>query len=190
MSCMVRPTKYDIDKVLSSATHEFWLHGYEGTTMANLLNATGLTSRSLYNRFGSKEGMFEECLERYYQDGMKKLIDLLKKENGREAIRNFFSAITSAVPVNGCLLGNTLSEQNLVSKKSMQTVRRYLRNLEKVFAEKLRYAKDYEEFEGDPELRAKQMVIFVIGLGQISKNIAELKKLQDLANDFLNMNKI
>ena len=43
----------------------FWQHGYEGTSMADLVAATGLASARLYAAFGSKEDLFREAVARY-----------------------------------------------------------------------------------------------------------------------------
>lgn len=43
----------------------FWQHGYEGATLALLQEATGLRPPSIYNAFGSKDGLYEACLEHY-----------------------------------------------------------------------------------------------------------------------------
>ena len=43
----------------------FWKQGYEGTSMADLVAATGLASARLYAAFGSKQDLFREAVARY-----------------------------------------------------------------------------------------------------------------------------
>ncbi|MBS2546414.1 helix-turn-helix transcriptional regulator [Catenulispora sp. NL8] len=43
----------------------FWAHGYEGTSMADLVAATNLSRASIYAAFGNKESLFFKALERY-----------------------------------------------------------------------------------------------------------------------------
>ena len=43
----------------------FWRQGYEGASLADLTEAMGINSPSLYACFGSKEGLFRAVLERY-----------------------------------------------------------------------------------------------------------------------------
>ena len=46
--------------------HAFWVKGYEGTTLEDLLDAMGgITAPSLYNAFGSKEELFKEAVDLY-----------------------------------------------------------------------------------------------------------------------------
>ncbi len=60
-----RPREFDRDLALQQAMLAFWQHGYEGTSMADLVAATGLASARLYAAFGSKEALFREAVERY-----------------------------------------------------------------------------------------------------------------------------
>ncbi len=45
----------------------FWRHGYEGASTANLTNAMGISTTSMYAAFGNKEELFRKALERYTQ---------------------------------------------------------------------------------------------------------------------------
>ncbi|MEW2407348.1 TetR/AcrR family transcriptional regulator [Streptomyces griseoviridis] len=60
-----RPRAFDMSQVLEGAMRLFWEHGYEATSMAQLREATGLSSASLYGAFGSKQGLFERAAEHY-----------------------------------------------------------------------------------------------------------------------------
>ena len=62
---MARPAQYNCNEVLWQATLLFWEKGYRAVSVADLVKATGLQPGSLYGRFGSKEGLFLECLEHY-----------------------------------------------------------------------------------------------------------------------------
>ncbi|WP_037568851.1 TetR/AcrR family transcriptional regulator [Phaeacidiphilus oryzae] len=65
MSAVGRPRAFDMEKVLEAAALLFWEHGYEATSLAQLREATGLSSASLYGTFGSKHGLFERAVEHY-----------------------------------------------------------------------------------------------------------------------------
>jgi len=62
-----RPRGFDADEMLDRVVNVFWQHGYEGTSMATLMAATGLNKPSLYAAFGSKEALFRAAFERYWQ---------------------------------------------------------------------------------------------------------------------------
>jgi TetR/AcrR family transcriptional regulator, transcriptional repressor for nem operon len=65
MGRMARPREFDEDEVLERALSTFWEHGYEGTSIDELVAATGLGRASLYGAFGDKEQIFARALERY-----------------------------------------------------------------------------------------------------------------------------
>lgn len=62
---MARPRKFDERTVLTAARQQFWHHGYEATSMAELCEATGVASQSLYGAFGSKHDLFVRTLDDY-----------------------------------------------------------------------------------------------------------------------------
>jgi len=62
---MSRAREFDETKVIDKALQVFWQQGYEGTSLNDLLDATGLTKSSLYAAFGSKEDLFHRIVERY-----------------------------------------------------------------------------------------------------------------------------
>ena len=43
----------------------FWAKGYEATSLADLMDATGLHKGSLYQAFGDKHTLFLQALDRY-----------------------------------------------------------------------------------------------------------------------------
>jgi AcrR family transcriptional regulator len=62
---MSRAREFDETEVIDKALQVFWQQGYEGTSLNDLLDATGLTKSSLYAAFGSKEDLFHRIVERY-----------------------------------------------------------------------------------------------------------------------------
>lgn len=58
-----RPRLLDRDVGLDVAARLFWEHGYEGTSIAELTKAMGITPPSLYATFGSKEQLFNAALD-------------------------------------------------------------------------------------------------------------------------------
>ncbi|KAF0812870.1 HTH-type transcriptional repressor ComR [Andreprevotia sp. IGB-42] len=60
-----RPRCFDRAEALHRAMDVFWKYGYEGSSLANLTEAMGINSPSLYAAFGSKEGLFKEALDQY-----------------------------------------------------------------------------------------------------------------------------
>lgn len=62
-----RPRNFDRDDAVEQAMQLFWQHGYDSTSLA-LLKAElggGISAPSFYAAFGSKEALFDECVQRY-----------------------------------------------------------------------------------------------------------------------------
>ena len=62
---MGRPRSFDPTCALDAALAVFWRKGYEGTSYADLVAATGVERPALYHAFGNKEALFRRVLERY-----------------------------------------------------------------------------------------------------------------------------
>ncbi|EFE93851.1 TetR/AcrR family transcriptional regulator [Serratia odorifera] len=60
-----RPKQFDRDQALDRALDLFWRHGYESTSLADLVEVTGAKAPTLYAEFGNKEGLFRAAVERY-----------------------------------------------------------------------------------------------------------------------------
>ena len=61
---MARPREFDIDEALSAAMTAFWERGFAATSLADLMDATGLQKGSIYKAFGSKHELFMQALGR------------------------------------------------------------------------------------------------------------------------------
>lgn len=65
MARLGRPREFDLDEALDDAMHAFWANGYEATSLADLMEATGLQKGSIYKAFGDKRSLFLRALDRY-----------------------------------------------------------------------------------------------------------------------------
>jgi AcrR family transcriptional regulator len=61
-----RPREFDRQAALATATRLFWIRGYEATSIADLTEAMGIGTKSLYAAFGSKDALYAEALKYYY----------------------------------------------------------------------------------------------------------------------------
>lgn len=60
-----RPRQFDRDQAVATALGLFRQRGYEGTSIAHLTEAIGVSATSLYGVFPSKEALFEEAVALY-----------------------------------------------------------------------------------------------------------------------------
>jgi AcrR family transcriptional regulator len=111
MKRVARPREFDEDEVLDRALTTFWEHGYEGTSIDDLVAATGLGRASLYGALGDKERIFGRAVERYCAR-MGDALDALGDEpSARVALGRFLRMlVTKSSPKSGprgCFLLST-----------------------------------------------------------------------------------
>lgn len=110
-----RPREFDVDAATDDAMQAFWSHGYEATSLQDLLECMHLSKSSFYQTFDSKQALFERCLERYRGLIVAELSSALEQS---ESAYDFIVAALSQVadetrgPLSrrGCLLMNTAAE--------------------------------------------------------------------------------
>lgn len=103
-----RPREFDIDTALEAALALFWRHGYEGTSLAALTEAIGVTPTSLYAAFGNKEELFKRVVDRYIKGPANYLHRALMEPTARKVAE---TALAGAIDMvmhpkhpDGCLL--------------------------------------------------------------------------------------
>ena len=64
-----RPRAYDPQVAIARAAETFWKAGYAGTSLDDLVEATGMNRPSLYAAFGDKRDLYLKTLEHYREEG-------------------------------------------------------------------------------------------------------------------------
>jgi AcrR family transcriptional regulator len=116
---MARKRNFDEDEVLDRAMEVFWRSGYEGSSLADLTSAMGLSAPSIYGAFHSKRGLFDAVLDRYTDRRSEQGAWMLSAPTAREvAERMLFGPADELSGPNlppGCLLiqaGLTAGREN------------------------------------------------------------------------------
>ena len=105
-----RPLSFDRDAALHRAMLLFWRHGYEGTSLAELTAAMGVTPPSVYAAFGDKKRLFLAAVDRYLAGPVTLERMLEAAPSAREAVdtllRGAAIGFTGADTPPGCLLAS------------------------------------------------------------------------------------
>ncbi|HTF54985.1 MAG TPA: TetR/AcrR family transcriptional regulator [Pseudonocardia sp.] len=110
-----RPRGFDDATVLGAAMRLFWRDGYSGASMPEISAATGLSTSSLYNAYGSKLDLLVAALD-HYSDTVLDSFMLGPLAGGAEGLADidaFLDRLGAAVDVThpwGCLTVNTIAE--------------------------------------------------------------------------------
>ncbi|MGV7093688.1 TetR/AcrR family transcriptional regulator [Siccibacter turicensis] len=124
-----RPKVFDREAALDKAMTLFWQHGYEATSLADLVEATGAKAPTLYAEFTNKEGLFRAVLDRYItQFAAKQEAQLFCDDKTLEqALSDYFSAVaacfTSADTPAGCFIITTSSALAASSEQVACTIK-------------------------------------------------------------------
>jgi TetR/AcrR family transcriptional repressor of nem operon len=109
-----RPKGFDEQQVLERAMNLFWLHGYQGVGLSDLLKHMGISRQSLYDTFGNKRALFMRVIEHYRTTQLVHALALLDREGSPlanvEAVIRFFEQLAADSRCRGCLVANTLVE--------------------------------------------------------------------------------
>src|SRR5580700_10932704 len=107
---MGRPREFDTDAALEKAMRLFWAKSYEGTSVADLTRALGISRPSLYAAFGDKQSLFRAALERYAAGPARYVAAALGQPTAREVaaqlLRGAADLQTDSRNPGGCLTVN------------------------------------------------------------------------------------
>lgn len=165
---------YDEAKVLEAAMRAFWAQGYQGTSMADLVTATGLNRGSLYAGFGNKRDLFIRALV-YYDDVHRGgFIEIMRSSlPPRDAILTAFEAVAAGNPdtPGGCLAVNSAMELSPHDPEIARLVESSMAKVEAFFMDCLTRARISGDLPAacDPASMAKVLLGLMVGLQVISR---------------------
>ncbi|WP_119462824.1 TetR/AcrR family transcriptional regulator [Rhodospirillaceae bacterium SYSU D60014] len=183
---MARPKEFDEREALHKALEVFWRHGYEGSSLADLLAAMGLSKSSFYETFGSKQELFREALTRYQDAQLAQLRARL--DDGcpaRQSIESFFYAVVDkACPQSngrGCMSCNEAVELAPHDPSVRRQIERHLSATEEIFADAIRRGQADGSIGGqhDAHRLARFLTVGLSGLQVMARAKSEPGRLED-----------
>ncbi len=112
----MRPLTFNKKKALADVTQLFWLQGYEGTSVQQILDCMGVSRSSMYSVFGDKRSLFLQSLAQFSELSRVACTPLLQIEEPKLAVVQFYNLVFFSLKDEqrrrGCLLVNTVLEQS------------------------------------------------------------------------------
>ncbi|MFT3908353.1 MAG: TetR/AcrR family transcriptional regulator [Ferruginibacter sp.] len=135
---MPKTKQFDETEVLKKARDVFWKKGYNGTSMDELVQATGLSRSSIYDSFTDKHGLYIKALQCYQQAQEQSLNESIPgKLSGRKKIECFFKNIINDSlndkQRKGCFMLNSATEMANVDSNVNKTVVNNMEMIEDLF---------------------------------------------------------
>lgn len=181
--------------MLAAVQAAFWDHGYAGTSLDDLLAASGLGKGSLYGAFGDKKSLFLRVLRLYDEANDQMLRGQLEHaERGIDVIRGFVTG-----PVHdpsgeqarrGCLLANTAMELSVSVAEVAAEARRNYAATTAVLTDAVRRAQREGDvaLRLDPDVTARAVLAGQLGLivlGRVGQDPAALSVMAEALLDGL-----
>lgn len=183
---MPRVKAFDPEVALDRAVELFWRFGYEGTSMANLLDFMGISRQSLYDTFGDKHRLFLAVLDRYRANVQVQLASLIASQSTALAgIRAVFEWVNQAVIMapehRACLMANSALELGQRDQQVRERVSAHLRDVEGVFHAALERGQRAGELGPERDLRAlaRFLTNSIHGLGVLARGGVPTPVLRD-----------
>ncbi|WP_372366125.1 TetR/AcrR family transcriptional regulator [Candidatus Uabimicrobium sp. HlEnr_7] len=172
---MPRLKEYQKEEVLHAAMNVFWEKGFYGTSISDLVQATGLNKHSMYKEFVNKNGLFKACIENYVKEVMKDNITLLLRSPlGIDNIKAFFYKCIDFLSKEGCkscFLVNSVTEKEVLNKEVNACVKMHLLSQEKIFYDCLQASQQRQEISSEKNIQtlSKMLMCFLEGMNIMAK---------------------
>jgi TetR/AcrR family transcriptional regulator, transcriptional repressor for nem operon len=165
---MVRPRKFDEAEVVQAARDQFWLHGFNGTSVDDLTDVTGLGRGSLYAAFTDKRGLFLRALDDYATTVMGQLLADLRdpEKSGRDRVVDHIRLITKLLTADtkgrGCLMAKSAAEMGATDKEIARRIRKWLDGYQRDIANAIQAAQ--HDGDIDPEADPDELALLILAL--------------------------
>lgn len=162
---MPKTKQFDIDEALQKAKELFREKGYNGTSMGELVKATGLNRSSLYDTFGDKHSLYIQSLQHYQKEMQDSLAEQLKKmDSPRKKIRQLFHHTVQQILKDprrkGCFMVNATTELANLDKEIEQLASTNLENMEQQFYQWVKEGQDMGEINKTHSPKALARFLF------------------------------
>jgi AcrR family transcriptional regulator len=156
------PRAFDADAVLDSARRVFWEGGFSGSSLDDLAGAMAMNRPSLYGAFGDKQALYLKTLERYRDESLVLMHEVLDpKRSLREGLSAVYAGALAVYfaqnPARGCFLIGTAATEAVVSAPVRDLLRGSLIAFDKALERRFQIARESGEIDAtaDPAMLAR-----------------------------------
>jgi AcrR family transcriptional regulator len=186
-----RPREFDRESAVRIALGLFLERGYEGTGIADLVGAMNITPPSLYAAFGSKEGLFKEAIDLFFQSrGWFVTSALAEEKTAKKTVnRILLDAAKAFTPTGGEAHGCIVSAQLIACNPSTMSAASHVKDLRAALIAAI--VRRFEQAKKDGELpdavNCKALARFyaaaLTGMAVQASDGASRRELMDLAEN-------
>jgi AcrR family transcriptional regulator len=181
--------------IIEKSAPLFNTRGYAGTSMNDIMEATGLTKGGLYGNFQSKDEIAALAFEYSYNKVKTELVAVIRQQQTSlqklYAILNFYRSYTIRPQVEGgCPVQNTAIDADdaypFLKKKARQALNDMLSGLEHIIENGIKY----KEFKSAVEPRREAEIIYAqiegaIMMAKLSDDVNLLNRILDNLRSYI-----
>lgn len=181
---MPRPKVFDEEKVVQAAMELFWKKGYEGTSIQDLVEHTGLSRSSLYDSLGDKRQLYINSLRIYTRMVEDDMFRLANDDQGPalELLVKLLCAAT--LDRKGCYLANSCVEKAPIDDDVVRIYKENARTLHSLITRLLERAATEGALREGVQTESAALVIFSAMQGMQLRRRVGLE--QELAQELVN----
>lgn len=187
---MARAMIHNRQDSLERALHLFWQKGFHATSLKDLEKALDMRPGSIYATFGSKDGLFQESLERYASLGLANLERTLYAHESPLAglaayLRGLGGLCDQDLPSRACMLVKSLLELGEREQVARRKAEGLLASMEKRFVDRFADAQQVGELDSslDPVRLGRRLQAEVMGLRAFAQRDVDSAAVHALAED-------
>lgn len=187
---MGRPREFDTGEALENAMKAFWTKGYDGTSIQDLMAATGLKKQSLYGAFGNKRELYVASLKRFDETRLRQSAQILAAPgSARTRIANLLQGVIDRAcdghDRSGCFLCNAAVDPAPICQETEGVVDTCLMRFEQAFSDALADTAPFDRDRTARTKRARALLASYFGLNVLAKGGASREMLEDVLQSTL-----
>lgn len=184
---------FDVDETLGKAMRTFWAHGYEATSMQDLVTATGINRASIYATYGDKRALFISALKKYDVDVRRRMLEQLGVTAApAAAISAVFDRFIDQTAVShgnwGCFIVNTALELAAHDSEIAELVNGAQDDIEAFFLAMIRKGQQSGDFPADRDAAqlAHHALASLLGMLVMIRSRPDRERLESIRDGVLN----
>jgi len=187
---MARASIHNRQDSLERALQLFWQKGFHATSLKDLEKALDMRPGSIYATFGSKDGLFQESLERYARLALAELERTLNACDSPLAglsayLRQLGGLRDQDLPSRACMLVKSLLELGQREQVARRKAEDLLAGMEEYFIARFVAAQEIGELDSglDPVRLGRRLQAEVMGLRAFAQRDIDSAAVHALAED-------
>ena len=190
---MPRAPSYTPDNLAELALMQFWVNGYNATSMDALVRSTGISRHGIYTAYGDKHALFQACFTKYQELVVSPAFSAVEKPDANlDSIAAYFemqitAAEVAGLPGPGCFVTNSTTEIAPHDTDILNFVAEHNDRLRAGFLNVITNVSKSSTHQNELDQIAQLCVVFTNGLWSMSRVTSSAEELRGSVALFLHL---